>query len=189
MNNELKALEDQFNDLASGTFDHLRQAETSLAKVRENVQRMFSIQSSLSKVRGGKHNAGRSSSFGKALKSLLATVLIAASAPAADYPFLVQTNLAKMLGPSVQWRPCMEPEEFRVVSTNWSLALPAIADTNGISTYHEVGTIITNVTLRFTWKGKVCVCPYGQDVGPIVGIRPTVLPAPLPTPLLQLRKK
>ena len=189
MKDGLRALEDQFNDTASLCFEQLRSAQNSLDDARQSVQRMFSIQHSMSSLRNGKRNVGRSS-FRRAIKGLLACLLIS-PAMAGDYAVLVNTNLAAALGDEIVWRTFIEPEKYVVITTNWTQITPQTTDTNGMLHFYEAASVITNRTLKFMFEGKEYLQPVNQDRGPVVAIREITVPVPLPPPIkpLQLRKK
>lgn len=179
----MKALEDQFYDTCSLCFSQLKAAEECLSNVRSSVQRMFSIQTSLSRCRNGGHSSGR---MKKAIKAFLALFMIQAGvgvAMAGEYPVLVNTNLAQMLGPSIQWRSFIEPEVYTVITTNWTQSLPSHADTNGLVKIYEVSTIVTNRSIKFTFEGKHYVQTVSQDRGPILGMRESAIPTPIPLPM------
>lgn len=120
---------------------------------------------------------------------LILALFLITPALAADYCVLNNTNMAPALASWVTWRSFIEPETFIITSTNWSMATPPLADTNGMVKYMEVQTIVTNRSIKFTFEGKEFIQPLNQDRGPIVGSREIVVPTPLPPAVLQLRRR
>lgn len=141
MSNGIKSLEDQFYDQCGVCFNALKRGEEAFSEVKGAVQRLFVIQSDLSKLRSGKKRAGRTSSLKRspamkrAVSGFMAIVAgsLILSSQAADLS----------LEPSVQ--------KYTMVTSNWSMTIPPRPTTNGFTPAYEVQTITTNTTLLYTF--------------------------------------
>jgi hypothetical protein len=189
MSNELKALEDQFNSESARFFAQSNKVDMEMEALRSAGQRMFSIGTAILQAKSGKTRTGaqrETKSFKRVIKGLLACFMVS-SCFAADYPVLVNTNMASNFGNLIVWRSFIEPEEMHLLGTNWSDPIVMLPETNGIVRVYQVANMMTNHLLKFTFEGKKYTSSISQDRGPVVGMRE--IPTPLSNPALQLRNR
>lgn len=121
------------------------------------------------------------------LRSQLALLFLLSTLQAADYPVLVNTNMASNFGNLIVWRSFIEPEEMHLLATNWSDTVKMPIGTNGAVAVYQVANVVTNHFLKFTFEGSHYTNLIAQERGPVVGMRE--IPTPLSIPALQLRNR
>lgn len=112
-------------------------------------------------------------------------ILLSLPCVGADYLVINDTNTSLPPG-FATWRTFVEPESFISLGTQWVDAV-TFTDTNGTRKIHQQAVIITNRTIRFTYKGSVWVEHEKPDTGPVVDKRVLEVPMPLPAPQVPLR--
>jgi hypothetical protein len=113
------------------------------------------------------------------------------SALAGDYPVLRNTNIAGLFGDQIEWKSCAAYETYSMVSTSgWSQITPIVTDTNGLRTFYETRSLITNRTVKFNFEGKDYFHPIDETRGPVIEVRQVPIPPEVrnfPAPTRQRR--